>query len=107
MSDDLEKRLRECATDDDGPDIVAACIEAADELARLRSENEALNGECERLREAIKAHNDGCNAACLMRAGYGSSCAFRNPDGSYRYGDKKCSDCPAGYTIEVPEGAAK
>lgn len=44
MSDtrELEARLRECATDDGGPDIVAACLEAADALAAMRAETEAL-----------------------------------------------------------------
>lgn len=54
MSDtrELEARLRECATDDDGPDIVAACLEAADALAAMRATLEAMNA-------ATYSHVDG------------------------------------------------
>lgn len=108
MSDGLVKRLREVSGMHFNDRVALwhhTINAAADALARLRSENEALKGECERLREAIKAHNAGCESACEWRREHGS-CAYRNPDGSHRYGNKNCSDCPVDSTIDI-KGAAK
>lgn len=83
-------------------------LETPEEFARriaLR-QHEIDERENADLRAEIKAHNDGCAAACKARY-EGGACAYRNADGSPRYGNKRCHDCPQEYAIDAAIAAGK
>lgn len=67
--------------------------QACTELAELRAKLEAAQ-------RAIKEHNADCVSACKARY-EGSACAYRNADGSSRYGNKRCHDCPENHEIDA------
>lgn len=63
-------------------------------------ENADLKVKLEAAQREIKEHNDGCASACKARHESGA-CAYRNADGSSRYGNKRCHDCPQEYAIDA------
>lgn len=52
--------------------------------------------------KAIEEHNRACDAACNWRC-ENRSCSYRNPDGTYKYGNKNCHDCPRDWSIVTDE----
>ena len=61
--------------------------------------NAALRERCAKLEAAIKAHNDGCVAACESR----QEAQYCDP---YIQRGRQCVDCPRGNMIELPVQSA-
>ena len=68
---------------------------SADEIAELAK----VNAELARFKAIIAEHNRFCAESCRSRYIH-DYCAYRRRDGSFIYGNKRCTDCPEHWIIE-------
>ncbi len=54
--------------------------------------------------DAIREHNDGCDAACVAQRPnerQSGGCGYQKHDGSLVYGPRRCPSCPQDWKIEL------